>query len=73
MLACRKCGAETRHEMQMTGLIEAVVTICEPCFDTAMVEVEERRRQFDELLTGGMSREQANRVMIARIEGASAS
>jgi hypothetical protein len=56
--------------MQMTGLIEAVITICEPCFDAALIEVEERRRQFAELLAGGMSREQANRIMIARIDGA---
>jgi hypothetical protein len=73
LLACWRCGAETRHEVHFTGLLEATVPICEPCFETAMVEVNENKRQFEELLTGGMSREQANAVMCARIDGEAAS
>ena len=69
LLACRACGAETSEMVEFVGLIEATVSMCDACYDKAVDEFAERRRQFEELIAGGMTREQANAVMIARIDG----
>ncbi len=72
LLSCRRCGAETRHDVEFTGLIDGTIPMCDSCFDGAMVVLSETRRQFNELIAGGMTRDQANTVMIARIDGEAA-
>ena len=67
---CLKCGAETEHRVEFTGLLEAEVFMCEACFGPANAEMEERRRQFDQLIASGMPRASANAVMIGRIDEA---
>lgn len=69
LLACRCCGAETQSIAQFTGLIEATVPLCDRCYEDARTGAADLRAQFEALLAGGMTREQANAVMIARIDG----
>lgn len=71
-LPCIKCGRDTGHTVELTGLVSALQSVCEPCFDAFMVGFEERQRQFAELIAAGVPRDEANRIMIARIDGAAA-
>ncbi len=64
---CQRCGDPTRHITELTGKIEAKLWICPPCAAIWDEEFNERRRQFDELISGGMSHEMANMVMIGRM------
>lgn len=67
---CLKCGAPA-------GLVEVQFAdgslghhlACQKCFDEARADLEEKRRQFDELIAAGVSRSDANDIMIARIRG----
>lgn len=70
---CRKCGRDTTHSVELSGIVSAIQTVCEPCFDEFMVGLEENRRQFAELIGAGVPRDEANRIMIARIDGQAAS
>lgn len=70
---CLKCGTLTEHVVKFTGLLEGEVFMCLPCFEPANAEFEESRRQFQELIDAGVPRDQANAIMIDRIEGASPS
>lgn len=69
---CLKCGAETTHKIAFSGLLDAEVFMCVPCYDPAFAEFEERRRQFQELIDAGMPRASANLVIIARMDEAEA-
>ncbi len=64
---CQRCGDPTDHITELTGEIKAKLWICMPCSLILSDEFAERRRQFDELISGGMSREMANMVMIGRM------
>jgi hypothetical protein len=68
-LPCCKCGRDTGHTVELTRIVSAIRPLCEPCFDVAMEGFREHQRQFEELLAAGVSRHEANRIMIARIDG----
>jgi hypothetical protein len=68
MEPCRSCGAETESSVTLTGLVEVVAPMCEPCFEKAMRELADHRRMFELMIENGVSREQANRIMIKRID-----
>lgn len=70
---CLKCGTATEHRVEFTGALDAEVVMCVSCFDPALAEFQERRRQFQELIDAGVPRDRANAIMIERIEGASLS
>jgi hypothetical protein len=67
MTNCQRCAATTDHVVELSGKIEIRIAMCPACRDVLMADLDERRRQFDELIAGGMSREMANMVMIGRI------
>ncbi len=66
---CLKCG-RSGSPVQITGLIETTMTICDACFDAAVAGLDVLRVQFDELIVAGVPRDEANSIMIARIDGA---
>lgn len=70
---CLKCGSDTESRVEFTGLLDADVFMCDPCFLAAMAGFEEHRRQFDELIEAGVPRDRANAIMIDRIEKAETS
>jgi hypothetical protein len=70
---CLKCGAPTDQRIEFGGLMEVAVFMCEQCKDDDMIEFEERRRQFQELIDAGVSRRVANMIMIGRIDQAAKS
>lgn len=67
---CLKCGAATDQRVDFGGVMEVSVFACQRCLDEAMIEFDERRRQFKELLDAGVSRAAANMIMIGRIDAA---
>jgi hypothetical protein len=67
---CLKCGAPTESRVEFTGLLEGDIFMCDACSTPAMDELDEHRRQFEELLAAGVPRDRANAIMIDRIEGA---
>lgn len=65
---CIKCGAPGKLiEVIMGDKVIISHFSCQPCFDNAFAELEENRRQFNELIAAGVSREEANKIMCARI------
>ena len=70
---CLKCGIGTGRRVEFAGLLEAEVFMCNACFMDAMAEMDEHRRQFDELIAAGVPRDRANAIMIDRIERAKTS
>lgn len=69
-MTCVTCDCDTGHSVELTGLVSAIRPMCVPCFDKAMAEFNVLRAQFDELLAAGVPNHEANRIMIARIDGA---
>lgn len=67
---CLKCGTATDQRVDFGGLVEASVFACPRCREEAMLDFEERRRQFQELIDAGVSRGAANMIMIGRIDQA---
>lgn len=67
---CLRCGSATSHTVVMTGLIEGEIFMCAPCFEFGEREVEDSRAQVAELIAAGASRDEANTIRIARIDGA---
>ena len=68
---CLQCGADTdRTSIQLDGSEVAGGYLCRSCFELAWAEFLERRRQFAALLGAGVDRDEANRIMIARGDGA---
>lgn len=71
---CIHCGEPCNEVVVENALGEvACGWMCDPCLAVAEVEFAELRRQFDELVAAGVSPEQANAIMIARMEGAEVS
>lgn len=70
---CRKCGTPCdRTSVVFRGVEVAGGFLCEQCLDAAHAEMAELRVQFEALLAAGVSREEANRIMIARGDGTAA-
>ncbi len=70
MSACNRCGDPGFDvEIAQEGTVLAQGTLCDTCFAAAEATLAELRVQFEELLAGGMSREEANTIMAARLEG----
>ncbi len=68
---CRKCGVVTRKKVEIFQEGTEIIPfspLCESCYRAALVGAEWLRVEFEELLAGGMDREQANEVMIERID-----
>lgn len=74
-MTCPQCGHPARwrevHDVE-TGHVVASGPLCNPCFDAAVVEAAEFRRQFDDLIALGVNRALANEVLIARVDARSA-
>ena len=70
MTICSICGGEvtTPHVVTTTGLLEGEWGCHESCFDGFMVEFEEKRAQLQELIDSGVPRDNANEIMIARMD-----
>lgn len=67
---CRACGTPCER----TSLVHRGVEIgggylCEPCLDRAHDEMAVKRIEFEALLAAGVSRADANAIMIARMDG----
>lgn len=59
-----------RHiHLEFRGLEVGTGYLCNRCLEKAMAEAEVRRGQFEQLLAAGVSREDANKIMIDRIDG----
>lgn len=70
-MTCRRCGAPgTEREIVGSEGAVAEIIACDACTAEADRELAVLREQFDALIDGGFSNEQANAIMIARIEGA---
>lgn len=69
-LICRRCG-EPGFEtvIAVDGAEMARGILCDPCMTTMIAAAEENRGIFQELLASGVSRERANELMIARLDG----
>lgn len=70
---CVGCGADTSNILEIRGRINDDRYVCAACISPALAEFWELQRQFDEMISAGVSREQANRIMIDRIDGAAPS
>jgi len=70
-MACALCGDEPAQEVEVLhqGTPLMKLELCEPCLARSREHQAEQRREFEALLAGGLTREQANAVMIARGEG----
>jgi hypothetical protein len=67
---CLKCGEPGKLiEVTMDDQVICSHFSCQRCFNEAFADLEENRRQFQELLDAGVSNAEANRTMIARIGG----
>lgn len=64
-----KCGA-LGHPVDLfqRGLLAAAFSVCDACFDDALIGAEYWRREFGALLDFGLSEADANRAIIKRIE-----
>lgn len=67
---CVKCGSPKVRLIEVTreGLAVAAGCMCSPCLEKAIAVADELRRQFEELLELGISRELANEVMCDRMD-----
>lgn len=71
---CLKCGTPCgRTACIFEGVEVCWGFLCEPCLDRAFAEHAVLRGQFEALLAAGVDRAEANRIMIARIEGTAVS
>lgn len=74
-MICRMCSAPNARVVEV-GLegqaAEVSGELCDRCFDAAVAHAAELRQQFDDLIASGISREQANAIMIGIIEGTGA-
>lgn len=59
-------GART---VRVTGLLTGSYAAHPACWEVFFADLERKRAQFDELLAAGVSRDEANRIMIARMDG----
>jgi len=69
-MICHRCGRHDaeRREIYFRGLFEASVDICDSCFEAIVAGLEQKRREFGVLIDQGYSNEEANRIMIERLE-----
>jgi len=73
-MQCRSCGAEGEPiEIEMNGETVASGSLCGPCFEQAKEGAAKLREEFDQLLAAGVSRKDANDLLIARMESERAS
>jgi hypothetical protein len=65
-----KCGQPADKEVEVThkGFLFLMVSMCRACFNESMHELAELRHEFNALLDKGVSREEANRILIAKID-----
>lgn len=72
---CMKCYGGDASPIDCVKDAEIVTagTLCTPCLSRALDEAAELRADFEALLQAGVSREQANAIIIARIDGKLAS
>lgn len=70
---CLKCGTPCgRTSCVFEGAEVAGGFLCAKHLDEAFAEMEIRRAEFEALLAAGVDRAEANRIMIARIDGTGA-
>lgn len=69
MKYCHVC-AEPGKSIDIAAGESVVVSgsLCDPCFDQAMVEFRELQREFASLIEAGVSNEMANQIMIAKLD-----
>lgn len=69
LVICSRC-ADPGREIAITrdGVVELTITACDNCLAKARSELAALEVQFQALLQAGVSREQANEIMIAKIE-----
>jgi len=67
---CVQCGEPTLSvvEVARAGVVVAESFMCRTCQGAALEGFRNSQRQFQQLLVMGCDREQANRIMIKRIE-----
>lgn len=65
--SCARCEAATSSvvELARDGATIAEIIVCRSCQDKLNSQFDGHRRTFETLLAEGMSRDLANRVMIA--------
>lgn len=67
---CFKCGTPCgRTACMFDGVEVAGGFLCAKHLDEAFAEMDVLRGQFEALLAAGVDRAEANRIMIARIDG----
>lgn len=72
MPACNCCGEAEAEEVEVAqpdGVVIATGSLCESCLARLEAGAEVMRQQFQAMLDAGLSREAANALMIARMDG----
>jgi hypothetical protein len=68
-VSCHCCGAAAKAiTIVKDDVVVAVGALCDLCLDAALEHAAQEREIFEGLLASGVSREEANRIMIARID-----
>lgn len=67
---CVSCGASASLvTCERDGESVASAWVCAACLAAALDELERYRLEFDEMIAAGVSRAEADRVMVARVTG----
>lgn len=71
---CHKCGAPAPFTvLARDGVAIGGGRLCDPCFDLAVENAAALREEFEAMLADGVSRDEANQILIAKIDGKAAS
>lgn len=67
---CCDCGAvgSLPHVVGRHGALVAFGHLCDACWTRSLSETDQLRREFEALRESGLSREQANEIMVRRVD-----
>lgn len=70
-MTCQRCGGADGSTITIVHCNTAIArgALCEPCLAIANEDTAKLREEFDALLEVGVSRERANQLMIAKLDG----
>ena len=61
--AC-KCGSPDGHPVVVDGIVTG--HLCQPCWDAAVVDMAQKKAQYEALIADGMDPRMAERVMMGK-------
>jgi hypothetical protein len=70
-MKCRRCRGDDGKAIEVArdGVVLARDALCDDCLADCMDYMADRRVEFDAMIEAGVDRAEANRIMIARMEG----